>query len=150
MTPARVRVVALAVALAFVVVAAGGACTRSVGDARDLAVSSDVAARAVFAAALAALARGDEAAVLARFCDTSDDGLARARELLRPALRRGDLLVERVEPAWVGAEPYFLVEVRAGDDSWRHGFGVRARDGCLDRAVGAAPPADADSAVIDL
>jgi len=141
MTPARVRVVALAVALAFVVVAAGGACTRSVGDARDLAVSSDVAARAVF---------GDEAAVLARFCDTSDDGLARARELLRPALRRGDLLVERVEPAWVGAEPYFLVEVRAGDDSWRHGFGVRARDGCLDRAVGAAPPADADSAVIDL
>jgi hypothetical protein len=150
MTRARARAV-VAIALVLVTVGASAACTRSSGDARDLAVSSDVAARAAFAAALAALARGDEAAVLARFCDTSEEGLARARELLRPALRRGDLVIERVEPAWVGADPYFYVEVRAGDDSWRHGFGVRARDGCLDRAVGAAPrPVAADADAIDL
>jgi hypothetical protein len=133
-----------------VVLALIGGCTRSTGDARDLAVASDTAARAAVDAALEDIARGDEAGALARFCDTSDDGVARALALLRPALRRGDLRVHNVEPAWVGAEPYFAVQVRTLDGTWEHGFGVRARDGCLDRAVGASAPRPAGRDVIDL
>jgi hypothetical protein len=140
------RAVAVVVAAAVVVIGTG--CTRGAGDARELAVSSDVAARAVVDAALRDVARGDAVAVLARFCDKTLDGQQRTRDVLQPVLRRGDLSIHRVEPAWVGAEPYFLVEVKAGGDSWQHGFGVRVRDGCLDRALGAGrPPADDDDAI---
>ena len=125
-------------------------CARGFGDARDLAVSSDAAAQAVVSSTLAALARGDERPALDRFCDTSPAGRARARDVLAPALRRGDLAVLRVEPAWVGAEPFFFVEVGAADGSWRHGLGVRVRDGCLDRAVGAGAPRPVDGTVFDL
>lgn len=126
------------IAVAGFAVVAVSACTRNHGDARDLAISSDAAARAAVEAALVDLRRGNEDTVLARFCDRSDEGLARTRALLAPALLRTDLVVRRVEPAWVGAEPFFFVEVGVTDGSWRHGFGVRARDGCLDRAVGAS------------
>ena len=123
-------------------------CSRGNGDARELAVSSDAAARAAVNVVLRDLAAGDLPRVLSRFCDASDDGQRRTRDLLQPALRRGDLTVRRVEPAWVGAEPYFLVEVATGDGAWQHGLGVRVRDGCVDRAVGASRAPD--RGVIDL
>jgi hypothetical protein len=134
--------------------AAAASCTPAAGDARDLAVASDAQARAVVDDALAALARGDERGALARFCDQSDDGRARTHRVLVPALGRSDLSVRRVEPAWVEREPFFFVEVQSADGAYAHGFAVRVRDGCLDRAVGASgsPPAsdDDDDGAIDL
>ncbi len=137
-------------AAVLVSVVATTGCMRGSGDARDLAVASDARARAVVDAALADLGRGDLAATVGRFCDVTDEGRQRASELLAPALRHRDLVVWRVEPAWVGAEPFFFVEVGSRDGGWRHGLGVRVRDGCLDRAVGAGAPRPADDTVIDL
>lgn len=115
------------------------ACNRGEGDANDLAVSSDEQARAVVDDAVAGLARGDVASVVSRFCDQSDDGRALATSILAPAAGRRDLRIVRSEPAWKDAVPFFYVEVQSGDVPPRyvHGFGVRVRDGCLDRAVGA-------------
>jgi hypothetical protein len=123
----------------------GGGCPSGAGDARDLAVSSDARARGVVESALVELAAGRMDDVLARFCDRSDAGLARARELLSPGTGRRDVVVRRVEPAWVGREPYFFVEVGSPDGAFVHGLGVEVRTGCLERAVGApdvAVPAD--------
>jgi len=149
-TPVRRRPGRRARATVLCSVMAIAGCMRGSGDARDLAVASDDRARAVVDAALADLGRGDVAATLGRFCDVTDAGRQRASELLAPALRRRDLVVWRVEPAWVGAEPFFFVEVGSRDGGWRHGLGVRVRDGCLDRAVGAGAPRPADDTVIDL
>jgi hypothetical protein len=135
--------------VAALVAASAIGCTRGAGDAHDLAVSSADAARDVVAVALRDVARGDITAVLSRFCDASTDGRERTRDVLQPILGRGDLTVNRVEPAWVGAEPYFFVEVKAEDGGWLHGFGVRVRDGCLDRAVGASRPPNVDNDVVD-
>jgi hypothetical protein len=150
LSPASLLAARLVCALGFTV--AGAACTPAAGDARDLAVSSDQQARAVVDEALAALARGDERGALARFCDRSDEGRARTHAVLVPALGRSDLSVRRVEPAWVEREPYFFVEVQSADGAYAHGFAVRVRDGCLDRAVGAssAPPPVDDDGAIDL
>ena len=112
-------------------------CNPGEGDARDLAVSSGTEARVVVDAALADLGRGDIDAVLPRFCDQSLDGIARALDLIAPALKRTDVSIRRVEAAWVGTEPFFYVEVADKKGDFLHGFGVRVRDGCLDRAVGA-------------
>ena len=142
----RTRFAAAAAAMPAVLAVVG--CMRGTGDARELAVSSDAAARAAVDAALRDVASGDVSAAVARFCDQGADGQQRTRELLSPVLRRGDLSIRRVEPAWVGAEPYFFVEVKAADGGWQHGFGVRVRDGCVDRAVGASKPPDRDA--IDL
>lgn len=116
----------------------GGGCPSAASDARDLAVSSDARALAVVESALVELAAGRIDDVLARFCDRSEAGLARARELLSPGAGRRDLVVRRVEPSWVGREPYFFVEVGSPDDAFVHGLGVEVRTGCLERAVGAA------------
>ncbi len=107
------------------------------GDARDLAVASSTQARAVVDDALKDLAAGRLAGVLPLFCDQSPKGVARAQELVAPLVGRSDVVIRRVEPAWVGTEPFFYVEVADPSRSFRHGFGVRVRDGCLDRAVGA-------------
>lgn len=124
-------------------VLAGVGCDTSSGKARDLAVSSGNEARAAVDDVLRSLqeARGPDGAprldeaMVARFCDQSPAGIAQMRTLLTP-LSSGSPTVSRVEAAWVGEEPYFYVEVR-GDDGYQHGFGVRVRTGCLDRAVGA-------------
>lgn len=131
MTATRVlRVLLLAVCVL-------GGCNPGEGDARDLAVSSNLQARAAVDAALKELARSDVDAVLPRFCDQSLDGIARALDLIGPAIGRSDVVIRRVEAAWVGTEPFFYVEVADPSRSFLHGFGVRVRDGCLDRAVGA-------------
>jgi hypothetical protein len=133
-----------------VVVTLGPGCTRGAGDARDLAAASDGQARAVVEDVLAAVVRGADAQALARFCDQSADARQRAHDLLAPARQRSGLAILRVEPAWVGAEPFFFVEVGDATGDWRHGFGVRVRDGCLDRAVGAGAAHPDDDTVIDL
>ncbi|MDP2342436.1 MAG: hypothetical protein Q8O67_15880 [Deltaproteobacteria bacterium] len=113
------------------------ACKSGEGDARDLAVSSNSEARAAVDDALKGLAAGDVDGVLKRFCDQSPEGIARAQELVAPAIKRSDVGIRRIEAAWVGTEPFFYVEVADPSLSFVHGFGVRVRDGCLDRAVGA-------------
>lgn len=127
-----------------------GACNGGEGDANDLAASSEVAARDVVNAALVALAAGDVEGVVARFCDQSDEGRALAREIVTPASGKRDLAIVRSEAAWKGAVPFFYVEVAergAGAHGFVHGFGVRVRDGCLDRAVGATVLPDPRHAV---
>jgi hypothetical protein len=115
----------------------GGGCPSGAGDARDLAVASDTRARIVVDAALSELAAGRLDEVLGRFCDRSAPGLARARALLEPGVGRRDVVIRRVEPAWVGTEPFFYVEVGSVDGAFVHGLGVEVRTGCLERAVGA-------------
>lgn len=136
-TPGSIaRVVVVAVALLL-----GVSCSSTTGDAHDLAVWSDAEARRFVAEALADLRAGRLEAVVARFCDQGADGVDRARSLLRPGLGQASLAILRVEPAWVGKEPYFYVEVGDGA-AWTHGFGVSVRTGCLERAVGVADGAD--------
>ena len=135
------------VSIASVVVVAGAllllgvSCSSTNGDAHDLAVWSDAEARRYVGEALDDLRAGHLEAVVARFCDQGADGIDRARALLRPGLGKASLAILRVEPAWVGKEPYFYVEVGDGA-AWTHGFGVSVRTGCLERAVGAADGAD--------
>ncbi len=130
-------------------VVCGTGCPPHDGDAKDLAVWSTSEARKLIENSLADLERGDVDVVVARFCDVSADGLRRARAVVGPAAGKTGLRVRRIEPAWVGKEPFFYVEVGEHDvglgDGWVHGLAVRVRDGCIDRAVGAsdftAPPA---------
>lgn len=124
--------------LVVVVVIFGAGCNRGQGNANDLAASSETDARAVVRRALETLKRGDVEGVLGTFCDQTPDGRALALEILRPAAGRKDLDIVRSEAAWKGAVPFFYVEVQSADgEGYVHGFGVRVRDGCLDRAVGA-------------
>jgi hypothetical protein len=143
---------AVLVRLAFSTLLLGAGCRQAGSEARDLAVSSSAAARASVDAAVVELKAGSEQAVLARFCDDDEDGRRRLLEILRPALGQRDLAITRVEPAWVGSEPWFFVELHAPASGFRHGFGVHVRQGCLTRAVGAARAAtsSAPSGVIDL
>lgn len=124
----------------------GSGCPSRVGDARDLAVSSDARARVVVNDAILALREGRLDVVLGRFCDRSDSGLDRARGVLLPAVGRSDVVIRRVEPAWVGTEPFFFVEIGTGDGAWEHGLGVQVKTGCLERAVGAPDARSGDSA----
>jgi hypothetical protein len=139
----RTRAAAVVVVL-FVAGGVGGCPSRS-SDARELAVSSDARARVVVDGALTELAAGQLDTVLARFCDQSAAGLRRARALLSPGLGRRDVVIRRIEPAWVGRDPSFFVEIGSADGVFVHGLGVEVRTGCLERAVGAA---DIDAGVI--
>ncbi|MCC7074168.1 MAG: hypothetical protein IT383_22855 [Deltaproteobacteria bacterium] len=73
-------------------------------------------------------------------CDMSGEGKARAASAIGMI---GGYSVDHVEPAWVGAEPYFRVDVTlrraAGDE--RRAVAVRAREGCVERLWGAPLPA---------
>lgn len=73
-------------------------------------------------------------------CDATAQGASRAAAAI------GELTgyhVDKVEPAWVGAEPYFRVDVTlkraAGEE--RRSVAVRAREGCVERLWGAPLPA---------
>lgn len=128
-----------------VVVAVGGltvaGCPPHDGDARDLAVWSTTEAVRVVDEQLALLRKNELDRVLGRFCDQSPTALEKSRSLLHPHVG-APLRVRHVEPAWVGREPWFAVEVgdHDGDGAgFVHTLGVRVRDGCLDRAVGATP-----------
>lgn len=85
----------------------------------------------------AAVARSD----LRGLCDTSAPGTARAAAAIGALSAYS---VDHVEPAWVGAEPYFRVDVtlRRADTEERRSVAVRAREGCVERLWGAPlPPA---------
>jgi hypothetical protein len=112
-------------------------CPSRAGDARDLAVAAETDAVVVVNEVLVQLAAGQLQPVLARLCDQGQADLARAHRLLAPALSRADLEIARVEPTWVGTDPFFFVEVKSRDGAFVHGFGVDVRSGCLDRAGGA-------------
>ena len=125
------------------IVVFGAGCPPQDGDAKDLAVWSGSEAKKVVEHSLADLERGDVDVVVSRFCDVSADGLRRARAIVGPAAGKAGLRVRRVEPAWVGKEPFFYVEVGdhdvgSAEGGWVHGLAVRVRDGCIDRAVGAS------------
>jgi hypothetical protein len=137
-------------------------CPPHDGDARDLAVWSTAEATRVVDGHLRVLEKGELDRVLKHFCDQSPAAIEKSRALLLPhaqpspeekpalgfvaeasLLRVARLRVRQVEPAWVGKEPWFAVEIgdHDGDGAgFVHTLGVRVRDGCLDRAVGATPP----------
>lgn len=128
----------------FVVVVLGAltlvaGCPPHDGDARDLAVWSTTEAVRVVDEQLALLRNSELDRVLGRFCDQSPTAIEKSRALLQPQVQ-ASLRVRHVEPAWVGTEPWFAVEIgdHDGDGAgFVHTLGVRVRDGCLDRAVGA-------------
>jgi hypothetical protein len=143
---------------AVVVAGAGLGCPSRSGDANDLAVSSDADARAVAEHLITDLKAGQLDVAVGRFCDQRPVARWLAEGLLRPALSQPTLHLRRVEPAWVGATPYFYVELGVhadgsadddnvdggiDDDGYVHGFGVDVRVGCLERAVGEAALAEA-------
>lgn len=72
-------------------------------------------------------------------CDTSAEGVARASAALGAL---SGYSVDHVEPAWVGAEPYFRVDVtlKRPDGEERRSVAVRAREGCVERLWGAPLP----------
>lgn len=73
-------------------------------------------------------------------CDMSAEGKARAAAAIGMI---DGYSIDHVEPAWVGAEPYFRVDVTlrraAGEE--RRSVAVRAREGCVERLWGAPLPA---------
>src|SRR5690606_6384190 len=48
----------------------------------------------------------------------------------------GDYDVVRVEPGWVGTEPYFRVDVALAKGAPPKSLSVRARTACIDRVLG--------------
>jgi hypothetical protein len=100
--------------------------------APGLAAPTTDAAAAVARTWLDAAVRADAAGAAGVVCPG-----ARAAE--PPAV--ASYTVDGVEPAWVGAEPYYRVDVtleRKGGGSERRSLAVRARDGCHARSGG--PP----------
>jgi hypothetical protein len=127
--------------VAAVVVGLAGAagtsgCPTRAGDARDLAVAAEADAVVVVNEVLRELAAGQLQPVLARVCDRSEADLARAQSVLSPALSRADLEVARVEPTWVGTDPFFFVEVKSRDGTFVRSVAIDVRTGCLARPVG--------------
>ena len=97
------------------------------------------------APAAEALVRGllDEAAAKVTphgLCDMSGEGKARAAAAIGMI---DGYSIDHVEPAWVGAEPYFRVDVtlRRAAREERRSVAVRAREGCVERLWGAPLPA---------
>lgn len=123
-------------ALAFALVLSS--CARPASEAPPLKAASADAAGAVVRALLDAAQAGDATRVAGHMCGARADALARATVALGGALAIEGYLVAVVEPAWVGAEPYFKVEVtlkRLGQSHARS-LSVRAREGCVDRSLG--------------
>lgn len=103
-----------------------------------LKAASGTAAVDVVRAFLEAAKAGDANKVAAHMCGAPADATARAATALQGPLRIHGYEVAAVEPAWVGAEPYFRVEVtllRAAESDARS-LSVRAREGCVDRLLG--------------
>lgn len=97
--------------------------------------SAPAAERVVREVLDAAVARGS----LRGLCDQSPPGTARAAAAIGALSAYS---IDHVEPAWVGAEPYFRVDVtlRRADAEERRSVAVRAREGCVERLWGAPLP----------
>lgn len=100
--------------------------------------ASDAEAQEVVRAFLDAAVAGDAEHVASHVCDTGPEAKERAMAAVKGPLLIKGYEVTRVEPAWVGAEPYYRVDVAlkkaAGTD--RRSLSVRAREGCVDRLLG--------------
>jgi hypothetical protein len=117
-------------------VALAAACQPAVRSTALHAASAPQAETLVRAALDAAVSR----LVMPGLCDTSGPGEARAAAAIGEVQSYS---LDRVEPAWVGAEPYFRVDVtlhRTSGDEPRS-VAVRAREGCVERLWGAPLPA---------
>jgi hypothetical protein len=81
---------------------------------------------------------GDAARVAAQMCGAREAAQERATAALAGPLRIQGYDVARVEPAWVGAEPYFRVDVtlHKPSEADARSLSVRAREGCVDRLLG--------------
>ena len=106
----------------------GAACTSEPG-ASPFKAATDRDAERVVQELLDAAKAKDTAGVAAHVCAPGDDAKNLAIQ---------SYLIMRVEPAWVGGEPYYRVDVdleRASGHDERS-FAVRAREGCVDRLLG--------------
>ena len=114
------------------------ACAPPQESASAFRAPSDRAAESVVRAFLDAAKAGDAPRAAERLCDHGGDAPAKATAALAGPLRIQGYAVTRVEPAWVGAEPYFRVDVEltkaSGQDA--RSLAVRAREGCVDRLWG--------------
>ena len=81
---------------------------------------------------------GDADHVASLVCDTGADAKTRAAAAVKGPLAITGYEITRVEPAWVGAEPYYRVDVvlKKATASDRRSLSVRAREGCVDRLLG--------------
>lgn len=119
-----------------VLLALSPACTLPEDDGSPFRAGSGAAALDVVRAVLDAAQAKNERELMSRLCDKSPA----ARTALGSAL--GEQLdgyeIMRVEPAWVGAEPYFRVDVALehGGHAEARSLSVRAREGCVDRLLG--------------
>jgi hypothetical protein len=109
-------------------------CTADPG-ASAFKAATDEDAGHVVAAFLDGAQAKDVARVAAQVCD--DDKGKAAAAVAGPLAITG-YSITRIEPAWVGGEPYFKVDVDLVKGAAHDGrsLAVRARDGCVDRLLG--------------
>lgn len=119
-------------------VALGAGCVPESTAPPPLRAASADQATDVVRALLDGAKAGDGARVAAQMCGARDDAQARATAALAGPLRIQSYDVARVEPAWVGAEPYFRVDVtlHRPTEADARSLSVRAREGCVDRLLG--------------
>ena len=114
------------------------ACSAEGRSTPPLRAASAAAAADVVTALLEAAKTGSATEVARHMCGAPADAASRATAALAGPLRIQSFQIAHVEPAWVGAEPYFRVEVtlhRASEIDPRS-LSVRAREGCVDRLLG--------------
>ena len=116
-----------------------------------LQAASQDAAVDVVRVFLDAAKEGNAAKVAGLICrppgPQGSEAMERASLALQGPLRIQGYDIAKVEPAWVGAEPYFRIEVllRRDSETDPRSLSVRARQGCIDRLLGepvvsATPP----------
>jgi hypothetical protein len=112
--------------------------------------ATDKEAETVVRDFLDAAHKGDAKSVAEKVCDGGED---RAAAAVNGPLKIDGYDITHVEPAWVGSEPYFRVDVAlkkaSGVDA--RSLSVRAREGCVDRLLGEpverAKPGDGEIAL---
>lgn len=153
MHAARASAVPSFLVVALLAVGGGGAgCTLPDDGGSPFRAGSDAAALDVVRGVLEAAQAKDERELLARLCDKSPAEQARLAAALGGHVDGYEIV--RVEPAWVGAEPYFRVDVslQHGGQTEERSLSVRVRDGCVDRLLGepveqARPPGPGEIAL---
>lgn len=114
-------------------------CTQAVPTSSPFRAGSDAAAEEVVRGLLEDVLARNAAGVARGLCRAGSNWTAAG---LEDGLEGWRVLA--VEPSWAGAEPWFRVEAilrRHGVDEQR-AFAVRAREGCVERVLGAPMAAD--------
>jgi hypothetical protein len=139
-------VVVMSCVLTLLVGAVG--CTKSNPPAPAFVIGSEKDARALVDTFLQGYVRLDVNATLERLCERDPDSQGTAAAFIARSQAPGSpfrvdsYVVSAVEPAWVGSEPYFFVDVRFPRPSGSvtpHRLFVRAREGCIERFLGGEP-----------